>query len=299
MFSPIYSLFEYSADGKYTLQICPRSDINPEHLDYFRFVGRVVGTAIFHQRFLDAFFVTPFYKGILGMPCNLDDLQTVDEDLHRGIQWMLQNDVEGLMYTFSVDVESFGEVSQRDLIPDGRNVDVTNENKHDYIKMITAWRTTERTREQQDSFNRGLYEIIPRELISIFDERELELLIGGIAEIDLDDLRRNTDYRNCSPADPQIKWFWEVMETFTNEQKTQFLQFVTGTARVPVNGFKGLQGSDGPRKFTIELIAGDANRLPMSHTCFNRIDIPRYSSKEQMEQKLPIAIMQTTGFSMQ
>jgi E3 ubiquitin-protein ligase NEDD4 len=66
------------------------------------------------------------------------------------------------------------------------------------------------------------------------------------------------------------------------------LQFTTGTSRIPVNGFKDLQGSDGPRRFTIEK-AGEITQLPKSHTCFNRIDLPAYKSYDVLEQKLTIA----------
>lgn len=70
--------------------------------------------------------------------------------------------------------------------------------------------------------------------------------------------------------------------------QSRLLQFTTGTSRIPVNGFKDLQGSDGPRRFTIEK-AGEVTQLPKSHTCFNRIDLPAYKSYEALEQKLTIA----------
>lgn len=89
MFNPFYCLFEYSAHDNYTLQINPHSSINPEHLKYFQFIGRVVGLAVFHQRFLDAFFVTAFYKMILKKSISLKDMESVDSDLHRSLQWTL------------------------------------------------------------------------------------------------------------------------------------------------------------------------------------------------------------------
>jgi E3 ubiquitin-protein ligase NEDD4 len=111
--------------------------------------------------------------------------------------------------------------------------------------------------------------------LEIFDEKELELLLGGITDIDVEDWQKNTEYKNCSPTDQIIVWFWKAVKSFDNEKKARLLQFVTGTSRIPVNGFKDLQGSDGPRKFTIEK-AGNVNGLPKAHTCFNRIDLPDY-----------------------
>lgn len=87
MFNPVYCLFEYSAHDNYTLQINPRSNVNPEHLSYFKFIGRVAGLAVFHQRFLDSFFIPAFYKMILQKKITLQDMESVDADLYRSLQW--------------------------------------------------------------------------------------------------------------------------------------------------------------------------------------------------------------------
>ena len=89
MFNPFYCLFEYAAHDNYTLQINPASGVNPEHLNYFKFIGRVVGLAVFHRRFLDAYFVASFYKMMLKKKVNLADLEAVDVELFRGLTWML------------------------------------------------------------------------------------------------------------------------------------------------------------------------------------------------------------------
>ena len=89
MFNPFYCLFEYSAHDNYTLQINPASAVNPEHLNYFKFIGRVLGLGIFHRRFLDAYFIVSFHKMILKKKVTLADLESVDAELHRGLTWML------------------------------------------------------------------------------------------------------------------------------------------------------------------------------------------------------------------
>lgn len=88
--------------------------------------------------------------------------------------------------------------------------------------------------------------------------------------VDVDDWLKFTDYRGYSTDDQVIKWFWQCIRSWPAERKSRLLQFVTGTSRIPVNGFKDLQGSDGPRRFTIEK-SGDPSQLPKSHTCFNRV----------------------------
>jgi len=267
MFNPFYCLFEYSAHDNYTLQINPHSGINPEHLNYFKFIGRVVGLAIYHRRFLDAFFIGALYKMILGKPVVLADMEGVDADFHRSLQWMLDNDISGgvLEQTFSTEDERFGVVTEEDLKPNGRNIEVTNENKKEYVDLMVKWRIEKRIAEQFQAFKEGFHELIPQDLINVFDERELELLIGGIAEIDVDDWKKHTDYRGYTETDEVIQFFWQTIRSWDGEQKSRLLQFATGTSRIPVNGFKDLQGSDGPRRFTIEK-AGDINNLPKAHT---------------------------------
>lgn len=297
MFNPFYCLFEYSAHDNYTLQINPHSGINPEHLNYFKFIGRVVGLAIFHRRFLDAFFIGALYKMVLGKAVALADMEGVDADFHRSLQWMLDNDISGgiLEQTFSTEDERFGVLTTEDLIPDGRNIEVTNENKKEYVDLMVKWRIEKRIAEQFQAFKEGFQELIPQDLINVFDERELELLIGGIAEIDVDDWKKHTDYRGYTESDEVVQNFWKTVRSWDGEQKSRLLQFTTGTSRIPVNGFKDLQGSDGPRRFTIEK-AGEMNNLPKAHTCFNRIDLPPYKDLETLVQKLTIAVEETMGF---
>ncbi|KAK2068432.1 hypothetical protein P8C59_003068 [Phyllachora maydis] len=297
MFNPFYCLFEYSAHDNYTLQINPHSGINPEHLNYFKFIGRVVGLAIFHRRFLDAFFIGALYKMVLGKSVVLADMEGVDADFHRSLQWMLDNDISGgiLEQTFSTEDERFGVVTVEDLIPNGRDIDVTNENKKDYVDLMVKWRIEKRIAEQFQAFKEGFHELIPQDLINVFDERELELLIGGIAEIDVDDWKKHTDYRGYTESDEVIQFFWQTVRCWDGEQKSRLLQFTTGTSRIPVNGFKDLQGSDGPRRFTIEK-AGEITNLPKAHTCFNRLDLPPYKTLEMLQQKMTIAVEETMGF---
>ncbi|KAL4954790.1 E3 ubiquitin-protein ligase RSP5 [Aspergillus filifer] len=296
MFNPFYCLFEYSAHDNYTLQINPHSGVNPEHLNYFKFIGRVVGLAIFHRRFLDSFFIGAFYKMMLRKKVSLQDMEGVDEDLHRNLAWTLENDIEGIIeLTFTVDDEKFGERRTIELKPGGEDIPVTNENKHEYVELVTEWKIVKRVEEQFNAFMSGFNELIPADLVNVFDERELELLIGGIADIDVDDWKKHTDYRGYQEQDEVIQNFWKIVRTWDAEQKSRLLQFTTGTSRIPVNGFKDLQGSDGPRRFTIEK-SGDPIALPKSHTCFNRLDLPPYKTHDVLEHKLSIAVEETLGF---
>ncbi|KAI0075827.1 HECT-domain-containing protein [Panus rudis PR-1116 ss-1] len=296
MFNPFYCLFEYSAHDNYTLQINPASGVNPEHLNYFKFIGRCLGLGIFHRRFLDAYFITAFYKMILRKKVTLADLESVDAELYRGLKWMLDNDITDVIdETFTTTEERFGEMVTVELKPGGADIPVTEENKKEYVNLVVEYRIEKRVKEQFDAFMSGFSELIPQDLINVFDERELELLIGGMSEIDVDDWSKFTDYRGYEVNDEVIQWFWKCVRSWPPERKSRLLQFATGTSRIPVNGFKDLQGSDGPRRFTIEK-SGDPSQLPKSHTCFNRIDLPPYKDYATLEQKLTLAVEETVGF---
>ncbi|XP_065184171.1 E3 ubiquitin-protein ligase NEDD4-like [Sycon ciliatum] len=297
MFNPYYGLFECSASDNYTLQINPNSGVcNEEHLSYFKFIGRVCGMAVFHGKLVDGFFVRPFYKMMLRKKITLADMESVDEEYFRSLNWILDNDPEDLDAHFCVDEEMFGQMTMKELKPGGADIPVTNANKKEYVDLVIQWRFVSRIKSQMDSFIEGFNELIPFNLYKIFDERELELLICGIDQIDVDDWRKHTRYRGrYNDRDQVIVWFWKAVGTFDNEHKARLLQFVTGTSRVPMNGFAHLQGSNGEQTFCIECW-GCERDLPRAHTCFNRLDLPPYTSYHQLREKLNLAIENTEGF---
>ena len=78
------------------------------------------------------------------------------------------------------------------------------------------------------AFLEGFWQLVPRELIAIFNDHELELLISGLPDIDVGDLRSNTQYSGYSPASPVIQWFWQVVAEMEKQDLALLLQFVTG-----------------------------------------------------------------------
>lgn len=109
--------------------------MNPEHLNYFKFIGRIVGLAIFHRRFLDAYFISSFYKMVVTKKIALSDLESVDAELHRSMKWMLENDITDVIEeTFSLQEERFGELVTIELKPGGVDEEVTEENKQEFVE---------------------------------------------------------------------------------------------------------------------------------------------------------------------
>jgi E3 ubiquitin-protein ligase HUWE1 len=271
MFNPNYALFTPVASDRTTFHPNTMSGVNNEHLLFFKFVGRIIGKALYENRVLDCHFSRAVYRRILGKGVSLKDMETLDLDYYKSLVWILENDITDITFeTFSVDIDKFGVTETIDLIPNGRNIPVTEDNKHDYVRCVVDYRLVTSVKDQLDEFLKGFHEIIPAELVAIFNEQELELLISGLPEIDVDDWKNNTEYTNYQPTSPQILWFWRAVKSFDKEEKAKLLQFITGTSKVPLNGFKELEGMNGFSKFSIHRDYGNKERLPSSHTCFNR-----------------------------
>ncbi|KAK6026385.1 HECT-domain protein [Ostertagia ostertagi] len=271
IFNPNYALFITAPGDMVTYMINKASYINPEHLDYFKFVGRLIAKAIYDNKLLDCYFTRAFYKHILNLPVRYQDIES--------------------------EVEEFGVRSIRDLKPDGRKIDVTDANKEEYVKLVCQMKMTGSIRKQLDAFLTGFYEVIPKQLISMFNEQELELLISGLPDVDIDDLANNTEYKMYTKTSAQIQWFWRALRSFEPEDRAKFLQFVTGTSKVPLQGFASLEGMNGIQKFSIHMDCRGGDRLPAAHTCFNQLDLPQYESYEKLRDSLLIAIRECTeGF---
>uniref|UniRef100_A0A803YLH5 HECT-type E3 ubiquitin transferase n=1 Tax=Meleagris gallopavo TaxID=9103 RepID=A0A803YLH5_MELGA len=294
LFNPYYGLFEYSANDTYTVQISPMSAFVDNHHEWFRFSGRILGLALIHQYLLDAFFTRPFYKALLRILCDLSDLEYLDEEFHQSLQWMKDNDIHDILdLTFTVNEEVFGQVSR------GCQHSSHRKNKKEYIERMVKWRIERGVVQQTESLVRGFYEVVDARLVSVFDARELELVIAGTAEIDLSDWRNNTEYRGGYHDNHiVIRWFWAAVERFNNEQRLRLLQFVTGTSSIPYEGFASLRGSNGPRRFCVEKW-GKITALPRAHTCFNRLDLPPYPSFSMLYEKLLTAVEETSTFGLE
>lgn len=279
MFNPDFALFNPVASDRTTFHPNKLSGINEEHLVFFKFVGRIIGKALYEGRLLDCHFSRAVYKKLLGIDVNLSDMESLDLDYYKSLEWMWNNDITGVLddNTFTDENDRFGAVEIVDLKPNGRNIEVTEENKKEYITLINRYRLIDCVKEQIDHFLTGFHEIVPEELIRIFDAKELELLISGLPDIDVDEWKNNTDYSNYTATSPQVQWFWRAVRSFDKEEKAKLLQFVTGTSKVPLNGFKELEGMNGFQKFNIHRDFSSTQRLPTSHTCFNRKCIPASS----------------------
>ena len=297
IFNPQYALFKPVANNPAVFQPNKYSYWNPDHLSYFKFVGRFVGKALHDGQRLDAYFAKHMLTHMLGRSPSFHDLESVDMAYYNNLVWMLQNDIEGVLddLTFSTESDEFGRLEVVDLIPNGRHTPVTNANKLDFIHRITDFILTRSIQRQIDAFLQGFRELIPPALL-IFNEHELELLLCGLPQIDLHDLQAHIEYRGYTAKDQPIQWFWSIAHDMTQQEKALLMLFVTGTSKIPLEGFKALQGANGINPFTIQKAEG-ADTLPLAHTCFNTLDLPEYSTMDMMRSKLIYAIKEgSQGF---
>ncbi|CAH8870783.1 unnamed protein product [Trichobilharzia szidati] len=294
--NPMFGLFEYTGTD-YALQVNPASHVNPNHMAYFRFVGRFIGMALFHGRCIDGGLTLAFYKQILKRKLTLEDLSHTDHSYYQSLIYIRDNSVDdcdlGLYFVGTYDL--LGAVHEEELIEGGKDIKVTEENKMDYIRLMVDWRFNRGVAKQTEEIHKGIFEVLNPEWLQLFDERELELLLSGMPEIDIDDWEKNTVYLKYTRSSKQVIWFWKLVKKLDNEHRARLLQFVTGTCHLPLGGFSELTGSGGRQLFCIER-TGDEQWLPRSHTCFNRLDLPPYRSYDQLCEKLQMAIEETKGF---
>ncbi|XP_043921844.1 E3 ubiquitin-protein ligase HACE1 [Protopterus annectens] len=290
--NPDYALFTQSADGT-TFQPNSNSSVNPDHLNYFRFAGQILGLALYHRQLVNIYFTRSFYKHILGIPVNYQDVASIDPEYAKNLQWLLDNDISdlGLELTFSVETDVFGAMEEVPLKPGGASILVTQENKAEYVQLVTELRMTRAIQPQINAFLQGFHTFIPPSLIQLFDEYELELLLSGMPEIDVDDWERNTEYTSgYERTDPVIQWFWTLVWKLTQEERILLLQFVTGSSRVPHGGFAYMMGGSGLQKFTIAAVPYSSNLLPTSSTCINMLKLPEYPTEEILKDRLLVAL---------
>lgn len=169
-------------------------------------------------------------KKLLGLPLVIGDLDDIDSDLSKTLQWTLDNDVDDIGVNFVYTYKDFvGDDIVVELIPDGANIDVSNANKIEYVKKFCDMRMHKLIEPQLDAFVKGFQTILPREFTYYLRSYDLDLMIAGVQKIDLADMKAHFKFeRDGDKNTDQAKWLFEILEEYTQEQLSSFLQFVTG-----------------------------------------------------------------------
>lgn len=273
IFNPDMGLWLPSASNQMAMRINTSSEIScPEdHLIYFRFLGRVMGKALYDGQLVAGHMVRHMYKHILGWPVMFDDLELPDEGYYNSLKSLLEvDDVENMCLDFTFTENALGENRVVELIEGGEDVPVTNDNLPEFLEVNLKYHMMDRVKPQLTELLLGFYDVIPESLLTIFDFQELELLMCGLPELDIDDWMANTTYQGHfeqrGASSKTCQWFWEVVRNeFDQEMRARLLQFATGTSGVPSRGFAVLQGNDGSiRQFCINGIKKEISLYPRS-----------------------------------
>uniref|UniRef100_A0A183GEK4 HECT-type E3 ubiquitin transferase n=1 Tax=Heligmosomoides polygyrus TaxID=6339 RepID=A0A183GEK4_HELPZ len=297
LFHPYYGLFEYSAPDQYTVQISSHSNLVLCHTKHslMELAGRVLGLALLHRCLIDTFFTRTFYKMLLEQPVTVFDLQDVDPEFFRSMMWLRENPVDSTLLC----MKSRFQVVEKELLPNGSELEVADQNKEEFISLMVKWRVERGVQRQSRALLRGLHQVIDRDFLRVFTADQVELVLSGSREIDLEDWRKNTEYRGgYFDEHVVIEWFWDRVSQMTNADRLKLLQFVTGTSSIPFEGFAMLRGSNGPKRFTIEKW-GEESALPRAHTCFNRLDLPSYPTRHILKAKLHTAITEGISYAIE
>ncbi|MCJ1381602.1 hypothetical protein MMC17_004713 [Xylographa soralifera] len=167
---------------------------------------------------------------------------------------------------------------------------VTNENRDNYVADYIYWLTEKSIQPQYDAFERGFFVCLNKKALAIFTPEALQKVVEGNQTIDIAELESATKYENGYSANHStIKDFWFVVRSFSEDQLRKLLEFVTASDRVPVKGVSSMT-------FMIQRNGTDDDRLPTSLTCFGRLLLPEYSSRERLQEKLCLAIENAQGF---
>ncbi|KAF8531258.1 hypothetical protein JB92DRAFT_2852681 [Gautieria morchelliformis] len=269
----------------------------PHQLSWYRFIGRILGKALYEGILVDVAFAPFFLTKWLGKQSYLDDLASLDPELYNGLIFLKHYDknFEDLSLNFTISEDDLGVSRVVNLVPKGDQISVTKENRLQYIYLVSHYRLSRQIKLQSEAFFDGLSDIIDPKWLRMFNQQEVQILVGGVnAPIDLDDLRENCNYGGLyDDNEDTIRMFWKVANSFDHEQRRGLLRFVTSCGRPPLLGFKELNP-----KFCIRDSSSDEQRLPTSSTCVNLLKLPRYQSERVMREKLLQAINSGAGFDL-
>ncbi|CAK7303569.1 Probable E3 ubiquitin-protein ligase HERC4 [Vulpes lagopus] len=292
LLDPKYGMFRYYEDSR----LIWFSDKTFEDSDLFHLIGVICGLAIYNFTIVDLHFPLALYKKLLKKKPSLDDLKELVPDVGRSMQQLLdypEDDVEETFcLNFTITVENFGATEVKELVLNGADTAVNKQNRQEFVDAYVDYIFNKSVASLFDAFHAGFHKVCGGKVLQLFQPNELQAMVIGNTNYDWKELEKNTEYKGEYWAEhPTIKIFWEVFHELPLEKKKQFLLFLTGSDRIPILGMKSL-------KLVIQSTGGGEEYLPVSHTCFNLLDLPKYTEKETLRSKLIQAIDHNEGFSL-
>ena len=285
------NLFHISDSQEFSYIINPFLKNTNKNLEYFNFIGKLIGKALLDNITINICFNKLIYKLILEEEITFDDLVFIDTPLYNSLKNLKNTNINNLndlnLYYTIEQNDINGQIHTFNLIKNGNEIPIKTID--DYIKKRIDFMISQIEIFCKEIRN-SLYKLIPKEILEKMTSDELELIINGKPFIDIEEWKSFTQYREPLNSNSQIIiWFWEIMSNLNQNQLSNFLQFSTGTARVPIGGFAELESNRGNiSRFTIveiPFVNGCKNYIK-AHTCFNRIEIPNFPSKDLLKEAI-------------
>ncbi|KAF7384056.1 hypothetical protein HZH68_014813 [Vespula germanica] len=261
----------------------------------YSLIGLLCGLVIYNFIIIDLPFPLALYKKLLHEPVGLIDIKEMSPAVAKSLQSILDYEnpdfEEIFCLNFEIVRDAFGERKIYELIPDGGKVPVTLKNKKQFVDLYVDYILNKSVESHYQAFHTGFHKVCGGRVLELFHSHELMAVVVGNENYDWEELQRNATYKEgYSANDPTINLFWQVFHELPLEEKKKFLLFLTGSDRIPIQGMKAI-------KIIIQPMS-DERMLPVAHTCFNVLDLPRYQTRERLRYKLLQAIQQTQGFSL-
>ena len=272
---------------------------NDKDPELYYFTGKILAKAVYENIPVYCPLCLTILKHLLGIRVGLQDVEWIDSDLHSSLVALATEPVGGAFIGyFALEKGN----SLFELKKYGSEIMITDENKEEYLELRSLFETFHSMQPGLTHFKNGFYSVFSHTIISELSPEELESLLCGKKELDLKEWKKNTEYKGEFGHNHKVvKWFWEILNEMSQNELENLLMFVTGTSRVPIEGFgylKTLRGE--PAKFTLQSIEGGKRSLPQAHTCFNRLEIPIYCKKSEMQDALKYVIKHhSLGFGLE
>uniref|UniRef100_A0A671VZU9 HECT and RLD domain containing E3 ubiquitin protein ligase 3 n=1 Tax=Sparus aurata TaxID=8175 RepID=A0A671VZU9_SPAAU len=283
LMDPVYGMFTHYKESN----LLWFSDKCFVEQNWFHLIGIICGLAIYNSTVVDLHFPLVLYKKLLEVAPTLEDFKELSPTEARSLQQLLDYDgadvEETFLLNFAITRENYGMTEVKELIPGGENGSTDA-----YLRYVFS----DSVSEQYSAFSSGFLKVCGGEILSLFQPSELMAMVVGNNNYNWEEMEKNAVYKGeYSATHPTVILFWEVFHEFPLEKKKQFLLFLTGSDRIPIHGMESL-------RIVIQSTTAEEHYLPVAHTCYNLLDMPRYQTKEILRCRLTRAVEQYEGFSL-
>uniref|UniRef100_A0A673X1U8 HECT and RLD domain containing E3 ubiquitin protein ligase 3 n=1 Tax=Salmo trutta TaxID=8032 RepID=A0A673X1U8_SALTR len=246
-----------------------------EH-NWFNLIGIICGLAIYNSTVVDLHFPLVLYKKLLGVAPTLEDLKELSPTEGRSLQQLLDHEEDDVEETFCLN---FAVSPHRAPL-------------EEFVEAYLKYMFRDSVSELYQAFSSGFLKVCGGKILSLFQPSELMAMVVGNNNYNWEEMEKNAVYKGeYSATHPTVRMFWEVFHEFPLEKKKRFLLFLTGSDRIPIHGMESL-------RISIQSTSAEEHYLPVAHTCYNLLDMPRYQTKETLHRRLTQAVEQYEGFSL-